>query len=220
LKIDGSLGDWSAADAIQVGPMVQMFDRPSLQKSELRFATTPAEIYSGWADANFYLAFKLTGISESSLRTTRNFVDYQFGRAWGEDLCEILIQPIYDDNSLGPVLHVIFKPSGGQWIERKLDPRLHADPWQPFEGSGIRFASTLDGQDWRGEVAIPWKAIVEGDGRGVPKLLRFNFVQHKNATGESASWAGPVDFGRDDSFTGLITLRESDTPGMGGTARN
>jgi hypothetical protein len=35
-------------------------------------------------------------------------------------------------------------------------------------------------------------------------------------TGESSSWAGPVDFGRDDSFTGLLLLRETETPGMHG----
>ena len=33
---------------------------------------------------------------------------------------------------------------------------------------------------------------------------------HRTATGESASWAGPVDFGRDDAFTGLLVLRGLD----------
>lgn len=214
LQIDGQLGDWNAADAIQSGPLVQMFSRPAVQRLDLRFASSPTELYTGWADENFYLAFKLTGIEENAMRATRNFVDYQFGRAWGEDLAELLIQPVYADNHAGPVLHVICKPSGGSWIERKLDPKLHVDPWQPFEGSGIRFASTLDAADWRGEIAIPWKAITDDPEGNRPKLLRFNFIQHKNATGESASWAGPIDFGRDDSFTGVLTLTEPDTPGM------
>ena len=47
-----------------------------------------------------------------------------------------------------------------------------------------------------------------------PVLLRFNFVQHKDATGESSSWAGPQDFGRDDAFSGLLQVREVDRPGM------
>jgi hypothetical protein len=213
LQIDGSLGDWDAADAIQLGPLVQMYNRDAVQHRELRLASTPAQIYSGWADENFYVAFKLSGIADVTLKSTRNFVDYQFGRAWGEDLCQLLIQPVYEDNSVGPVLHVVCKPSG-TWVERKLDPRMHADPWQPFEGTGIRFASTIDGSDWRGEVAIPWEAINEA-GKTRPRLLRFNFVQHKTATGESASWAGPIDFGRDDSFTGILSLTEPDTPGMG-----
>ena len=32
--------------------------------------------------------------------------------------------------------------------------------------------------------------------------------QHQASTGESASWAGPVDHGRDDAFMGLLHLRE------------
>ena len=38
-------------------------------------------------------------------RASRNFVDYQLRRAWGEDLCQLLVQPIYVDNSVGPVTH-------------------------------------------------------------------------------------------------------------------
>jgi hypothetical protein len=139
-------------------------------------------------------------------------VNYQFRRAWDEDLAQLLVQPVYNDNSVGPVLHLVVKPTGGHWVERKADARTNVDPWKPVEGAGIYYACTLDG-DWRGEIRIPWKAITDAD-RGRPRLLRFNFSQHKNATGESASWAGPVDFGRDDAFMGLIYLRESDEPGM------
>jgi hypothetical protein len=32
--------------------------------------------------------------------------------------------------------------------------------------------------------------------------------------GESASWAGPVDFGRDDGFTGVLYLKETRAPGI------
>ena len=74
----------------------------------------------------------------------------------------------------------------------------------------------IDGSSWAGEVAIPWNAVVEA-GRPVPTLLRFNFTQHRAATGESATWAGPVDFGRDDAFTGVLHLRESRAPGIIGS---
>jgi hypothetical protein len=110
------------------------------------------------------------------------------------------------------VLHLVCKPAGGHWVERKTDRRGAVDPWQPVEGAGIYYACTLDG-DWRGELRIPWKAIAD-EGKGRPRLLRFNFAQHKHTTGESASWAGPIDFGRDDAFMGLIYLKESDEPGM------
>jgi hypothetical protein len=211
LSIDGSLDDWSAADAIQLDqPLVRMLNRASVQHHELQPATLPASIFTAWSDDNLYIAFRLSGVSALDLSSTHNFVDYQNRRAWGEDLCEILIQPIDIDNTLGPVLHVVCKPSG-PWVERKeLGP---AQNWQPFEGSSVRYASTVDPATriWRGEIAIPWKAI-NAESHGRPSLLRFNFSQHQNATGESASWAGPIDFGRDDQMMGLIHLRESTAP--------
>jgi hypothetical protein len=216
LAIDGSLEDWSESEAIQSGPLVRMFDRVSLQRQELRRADTPTSLYSGWSDETFYLAFRVTGVSRpdnAQVLAGRNYVAYQFRRAWGEDLVQLVMQPIYADGSVGPLMHVVCKPGGNAWSERKLDPRQVADPWQPFD-SGVRYAGTLDGADaWRGEVAIPWKAF--GDPvKGRPVAVRFNFAQHKPATGESASWAGPVDFARDERLTGLIYLRELDRPGM------
>jgi hypothetical protein len=213
LNIDGSLDDWSAADAIQFDePLVRMLNRPAMHRRELQHAALPASIFTAWSDDNLYIAFRLGGVTAIDLRSTHNFVDYQNRRAWGEDLCEILIQPIYVDNTLGPMLYVVCKPSG-PWVERKTGD--NSQPWQPFEGSSVRYASTVDpaGQIWRGEIAIPWKAI-NAEGHGRPSLLRFNFSQHQNATGESASWAGPIDFGRDEGMMGLIHLRAPSGPGI------
>lgn len=229
LKLDGSLNDWDTADAIQDGPMVKMLDRPTLHEQEnesaksavrgdphvqtLRTASVPAQVFTGWSDENLYVAFKLSGMASNEIHFMRNFVDYQFRRAWGEDLCQILVQPVYDDNTLGPVTHVVCKPSGN-WVERKLGPSESVAEWVPYQGgTGIRYAATLDNGIWRGEVAIPWTAIDDPQ-HGRPHLLRFNFAQHNDKTGETASWAGPIDFGRDDSFMGLLVLREPVTPGF------
>ena len=46
------------------------------------------------------------------------------------DLCEILIQPVFDDNSLGPVLHVVCKPAE-HWVERKRNPKLQKTQCRP-----------------------------------------------------------------------------------------
>jgi hypothetical protein len=215
LSIDGTLSDWSSDDALHDGPLLKMLSRPALQAQRLEPAEGSASIYSGWADENFYLAFKVTGRSASGIRAVRNFVSYQFRRAWSEDLCQIMIQPVYADNSHGPIMHLVCKPNG-HWVERKMDPKAFADPWQAFEGTGVRYAATMDGSDWRGEVAIPWKSIND-PGKGLPVMLRFNFIQHREETGESASWAGPVDFGRDDALSGILFLREVSTPGVAGS---
>ncbi len=192
LKLDGRLDDWNDADRIQAGPMVRMFNRPALHRQQLQYAQHDAEIFTGWADENFYVAFKLQGVSTGPITQSRNFVDYQFRRAWGEDLSEILIQPVFADNTLGRVLHVVCKPTS-LWAERKAEAP-GSDRWDSYEAAGgIRYAARMDDGTWQGEVAIPWKAIVQehkGVGGRMPALLRFNFSQHTQATGESRELGG------------------------------
>jgi hypothetical protein len=214
LKFDGLLDDWFDADLVQNGPMIKLLDRPSLQRQKLQRATVPARIYTSWADERFYVAFKLTGIATSDIHFSRNFVEYQNRRAWGEDLCEVLVQPIYADSSVGPSLHIVCKPAV-QWTERKDNPAAGDEGWAPFEGASVIYAATVDHGDWNGELAIPWKAMTTDPAKGLPKLLRFNFTQHRTSTGETASWAGPVDYGRDEALTGLLYLRDPNVPGMG-----
>jgi hypothetical protein len=210
LDIDGDLGEWDAADALQDGPLVKLFDRPMIQRQDLEYASTPSRIYSTWGPQNFYLAFKVEGCALDQNQATKNYADYQSRRAWGEDLCEVLIQPIYIDNTVGPVTHLVVKPHGQLCIESKLDPRQNANPWQTVIGVDVRYGvGAIKDGTWRGEIAIPWDVLNDPRHQGVrPSLLRFNFVQHKTTTGESASWAGPIDFGRDDAFMGLLHLRE------------
>ncbi len=213
LLIDGSLDDWSPDDLIQNGPMVRMFSRPGLQKQEIQSASSPTNIYTSWAEENFYVAFKMTGLSGTENHSVRNDVRYEFRRAWGEDLGQLIVQAVYPDNTLGPVMQIVIKPGGQIWIERKMNDKEFVDPWQAYEGTGTRYATWIDGPDWRGELAIPWKAIAD-PAKPRPAMLRFNFTQHKNLTGESASWAGPIDFGRDENFTGVLIIREPSRPGM------
>jgi hypothetical protein len=218
-KINGDLDDWSQADRIHDGPLVRMFNRPAVQKLELQYASTPTQVYSGWSPEEFYLAFQVNGAQPSNGGVERSFVEYQFRRAWDEDLCQIVAQPVYGDGSTGPILQMTCKPRGQLLVERKRRAQDNANPWEAVVGSAVLYAATLDAKPgntiWRAELAIPWDAMNDPKHQGVrPTLLRFNFSQHKNATGESASWAGPLDFGRDDGFTGVLYLRDPANPGI------
>lgn len=207
-KLDGSLGDWTSDDALHSGPMVRMLSRPAVQRQEPEFTETSSAVYSTWTGSMFYLGFKVDGTNVAVSNAETSFVSYDGRRAWGEDVCEALIQPVYPDNTLGPLLHIAIKPRGQIEISRRLDPKKHANPWQGFSGADIRYAANIDGAVWRGEIAIPWDAVNAPELRGKrPAALRFNFAQHFGATGQSASWAGPVDFGRDERFTGLLEIR-------------
>jgi hypothetical protein len=205
LALDGNLDDWTDADALQDGPLVLMMNRPNLQAQQLQFAGGTEKVYSSWGRDNFYLAFSLDGLSPVE-HAAHNDVYYQARRAWGEDLCEALIQPVYGDNSLGPVLHVVFKPNGADWVERKESDKPNAGVWRAAAGAEIRYTTLSSDNRWRGEAAIPW-ALINAAGKESPVMLRFNFCQHRQRNCESASWCGPVDFGRDDSLMGVLYLR-------------
>jgi hypothetical protein len=213
LRIDGKLNDWADEDLIQDGPLAKMVDRPSIQHWRLDPSSQSSRIYTGWGEDNFYVAFRVAGVSDRET-LHRNFVDYQFRRAWGEDLCQVLIQPIYDDSSVGPVTYLACKPNGVCMVRRRLDPRTNTDPWRETDGTAVRYAAD-DPQPgtWTGELAIPWRLLLN-DHQGRPRLLRFNFVQHFQSSGESASWAGPIDFDQDDQFMGLLYLRDFTNPGL------
>jgi hypothetical protein len=99
MVFDGKLSDWTDDQAIQDGPLVIMMNRPDLQKQQIQFAQVPAKLYSAWGRENFLLAFALEGLSPDP-HQAHNDVYYQARRAWGEDLCEALIQPVYSDSSL------------------------------------------------------------------------------------------------------------------------
>ena len=218
LKIDGDLKDWSQADTLQNGPLIRMMNRPSIQKQDLERSTTSSQIYSGWGNDSFYLAFTLHGCQGISGGAETNFIQYPLGRAWGEDVVETLVQALYADGTAGPILHIAAKPRGSCLVERKPDPRQGAAPWQSVAGEAILYGATVDTTNtadpiWRGEIAIPWEAINDPRHPGAhPMLMKFNFAQHKNITGESASWAGPIDSGRDENFTGLLYLRDPINP--------
>jgi hypothetical protein len=207
IKIDGNLTDWTDADCIENRPLLLMLNRPNLQTAQLQPAQMPARIYSCWGRENLYFAFALEGVTPEPGQA-HNDVYYEARRAWGEDLAEALIQPVFADNSTGPVLHVVFKPNGALWVERKSRDARASNAWQPIEVGGIRYATTTssDGR-WHGEAAIPWKLVAGRDSNAIPSLLRFNFSQHRNANCESASWCGPVDHGRDDQLMGVLFVR-------------
>jgi hypothetical protein len=206
-KIDGSLEDWFAEDALHEGHMARMLSRPAIQQQQLPMAEKPSAIYSTWGAVSLFLAFRVEGADQPLTNAAGNIVDYQLGRAWGEDLCELMLQPVYADGSIGPLLYATIK-RGSINVRRRSDPRLAANPWEAMVNADVLYEEIRNRDVWRGEVEIPWETINDFSHRGQrPVMLRLNFAQHRGRTGESSSWAGPVDYLRDEQFMGLLELR-------------
>ena len=205
VKLDGRLDEWASADAIQDGPLVLMSNRPGLQSQTLQPAAGTARLYSAWSDERFYLAFALENLSPPEA-SAHNDVYYQARRAWGEDLCEVLLQPVYADGTIGQALYVVCKPTGAIWVQRKGD-----SDWQLDTATAVRFGTVASAdRHWNGELAIPWSLLTRGK-KAFPMMLRFNFSQHCKQTCESSSWCGPVDFGADEKLMGVLYLKSPKT---------
>ena len=207
-EVNGSLEDWFAEDALHEGHMVRMLCRPAIQQQQLPPASHPSAIYSTWNPTGLFLGFRVEGADAPLTNSGGNFIHYQLGRAWGEDICEVMMQPIYEDGSSGPLLYVALKPQGQIDVKRRSDPRMAANPWEALVSADVAYWRNLNKGVWRGELSIPWETINDFRHRGQrPVMLRFNFGQHRGRTGESSSWAGPVDYLRDEQFMGLLEIR-------------
>ncbi|MFI5378273.1 MAG: hypothetical protein ACHRHE_03115 [Tepidisphaerales bacterium] len=214
IVLDGNLKDWMGEDALFQGRMVKLIDRPALQAQRLDLASTESAIYSTWTPQSLYFAFRLGGADAPITNAERSFVERQFGRAWGEDIVEIVLQPIYAAGP-GPLFHLTFKPRGQIEVFRRLDPKLNVNPWQAFGSTDIRYATNVTDAIWRGEAMLPWDSLLPpGKAAERPLMLRMNFLQHRGRTGESASWAGPVDLVREDPLMGLLQIRQTDARGF------
>jgi hypothetical protein len=106
--IDGVLDDWDVSEAIQYGPMVKYLDAASIGQRQIARAQTGTRLYTGWSNENLFVAFQTEGVRMPDSSAFRNFVDAPRDVASSgsprEDLCEILIQPVYPDNSSGSLL--------------------------------------------------------------------------------------------------------------------
>jgi hypothetical protein len=107
--------------------------------------------------------------------------------------CQFVMQPIFGDNSLGKLFYVNCKPNG---------------VCQSSTSESIRYGCTVASNIWRGELAVPWKAIVSPS-NAIPRALRFNVIQRNGSFG-IASWAGPLNsIDPSGAISGILVLRNA-----------
>lgn len=194
-RLDGALGDWTSDDAIHRGRLTRALRSGAAGRVEP--ASTDSAVYAAWSEAGLHLAFHVEASWQSGVHG--NVVRYDDGRAWGEDLCQVLVQAVTDDRTEGKWIHVVAKPTTHD-VER-----LTEGQWRPAGGSVVRYAATRDGDVWRAEMTIPWEAMGLS---AAPALVKFNFTQHRDRACETSSFAGPIDHGRDTRLTGALLLRD------------
>lgn len=177
-RLDGGLDDWTTADVVHSGGLVRMLDLPSAQSGRLVRSGKDTQILMRWTPEALSIGLRLSGVSQVSASTATNFAPETAGRGSGEDLCRLILR------SSGVELRLLLKPTG-LTVE-------HASA-----AAGVAYATRVDPDRergerlWRAELRIPAQLL---GGRLSPgQALEMNLIRHDEATGESSSWAGPVD---------------------------
>lgn len=184
VELDGKLNEWSASEVVHVGGLTRMLDRYAAQSGRPVAAAKPTEVLARWDDGALYLAFRSESVGPPPAVAT-NQIAAESGRAFGRDVLRITLAPPGQ-----PPVRILAKPQ--------------ALTVESPGGSDITAASTVENGTWRCEVRIP--AALLG-GLRPNAVLPFNVVRHDATTGESSSWAGPLD--RDDQpWMGLLVISD------------
>lgn len=186
-ELDGSLSDWTDAEIIADGGLVRMLDRVSVQNASTPRSPKPTRVLMRWEKDTLFLALRVDAVSPPASNATRtgvtNFVRETDGRAYGEDLVR-LVMKIGDRE-----VRLLVKPSG---------VTIEAAPPQPgaantaADTTTVKYAGAVEAGVWRAELRIPASMLVKGE-LTADTTLEFNLIRHDPETGESASWAGPLD---------------------------
>lgn len=197
--LDGQLGDWGEDELIltkaegelaEQSGLVRMLNRRSVQMSTLTRSPKPAKAYARWEAGALWVAIRFDGVSAENLAAT-NFTREEQGRACGEDLCRMVLKRVGAGRD--QEVRLLVKPSGVT-VEKGELP-----------GERVLYASGVKDGVWRAEMRIP--AALLGSELKDGTQLEFQLVRHDGETGESASWAGPVD--RDyEGLRGLLLIVE------------
>ena len=86
LRIDGNLDDWSGDDLIHDGQLTKMMDRPSIQHWRIEPSSADVAAFTpGWSDDDFYVAFRVGGVSPRQAFTRISWTTNFAGR--GVKIC-------------------------------------------------------------------------------------------------------------------------------------
>lgn len=196
--LDGSLGDWTEGELVADGGLVRMLDRSSIQTSSTPRSAKATRMLAKWDGDALYVAIRAEGASRAVAAGSSgvtNFTREVAGRAYGEELVRIALGA-----GLGE-LRLLVKPSG---------VTVEAGGGVGNAGGtvgGVKFASVVEGGVWRAEMRIP-AAMLPGVELAAGSAVQMNLVRHDAETGESSSWAGPID--RDyQALRGVLLLADA-----------
>lgn len=187
IRLDGALDEWPVAAGHVAGDFRLVSADPAVVDPAAyrpRHATTAYLV----SDAlNLYLAVKCRANPADRPVVCSNTLRYDDGIPRGDDLIEVLFDPVRDGSrSPDRLLHLVMMRSGAIRTERGVEFNGEASP-QPWP-IAFQWAMTEQADGWSVEMSIPWTAF--GDALPRPAIWGFNVTRWEPQEQEFSSWSG------------------------------
>lgn len=180
VQLDGLLADWTEGDVVHAGGLVRMLDRRGAESGELVRSGKDTRLLMRWEPEALWVAVRVDGVAPRAGSGSTNFAREVDGRAVGEDVCRLILRTPQRE------IWLLLKPTG-LTVERGgmgADvPVAYAAITEPVPGTATGV--------WRGEMRVPAELL--GGRLSELQAIEMNLIRHDSQTGESASWAGPID---------------------------
>lgn len=197
VRLDGSLDEWTSGEAVHRGGLVRMLDAGTAASGRLVRSGKDTLVLMRWEPEGLWVGLRLSGVSHRGAAVGTNFVTEAQGRAFGEDLCRLVLR------SGGSEVRLLLKPAGLTVEEAPAGVASAVVPYAAVT-EGVPGEGGRDERVWRAELRVP--SAMLGGPLSVGQAIEMNLIRHDRETGESSSWAGPID--RDlQPFRGVLVLR-------------
>jgi len=206
ITIDGDLSDWPPGSINMLGDF-RLITGDRRSESDRRqthpMAHTIAFVMQD--EDCVYIAFN--SVIDRAYRDragTRNTVTYDGLTPMGEDLMEVLIDPLNSGTrSPADLYHVVVKPSGAHVTERgiALDPPVgNRVPW----AADIELGTQIRDDRWTVEMRIPWRSFQEAVHDNAVWGLNLTRLDH--AAQQYSTWSGAAGNAYDPMSLGNLFI--------------
>ncbi|MBN1513398.1 MAG: hypothetical protein JXB13_15380, partial [Phycisphaerae bacterium] len=204
VQVDGDLSDWPITPGNLAADFVLISGERTSEGAGPTGRPTADTLCRVARDAEYlYFGFICEASGNPDLESRSNLVHYDDMVPVGEELVEILLDPLSTGTrSTGDLYHVVVKLSGAAW-ERGIGTFPPTGPREVW-AADIRQAVRWYGDRWEAEVQVPLSAL--GATARLNHIWAVNFTRFDAAHQEYSTWSGAVGNAYDPLSLGNLGL--------------
>ncbi len=198
--VDGDLSDWPLGQANRAGDFRLLGRRGRTPQGLAKYQTRAYVL----ADPNhLHLAIRCFEPDPNTLQTrATNDVRHEQLLATGEDLVEIVLDPLSQATRPEDLYHLVVKANGALTATRGIEthpPLGKSEPWV----SRAKVAVQRGKGQWTVEITLPRSSLGKLGGSG---LWGINFARFRPANEEASNWAGALRYYYDPRNLGAMFI--------------